>query len=55
MTPQKEEFLRAIMNILIEKFKWDSEDDPEDHDSEDVSYFENMRKVGTFVCKYHVR
>ncbi|CAG7849531.1 Exportin-T AltName: Full=Exportin(tRNA); AltName: Full=Karyopherin-beta; AltName: Full=tRNA exportin [Serendipita indica DSM 11827] len=44
MTAQREEFLRATLNILIEKFKWDSEDDPEDTDSEDVSYFENMRK-----------
>lgn len=45
MTPEKHEFLRNTLDILIEKLKWDDSDDPDDMDQDDVMVFENMRKV----------
>jgi exportin-T len=45
MTSEKRDFLEKTLNILIEKLKWDGEQDPDDLDADDKAAFEGLRKV----------
>jgi exportin-T len=45
MTPERQQFLQTTLGILIDKLKWDEDEDPDEMDSDDLMMFENMRKV----------
>lgn len=45
MTPEKREFLQTTLGILIDKLKWDEDQDPDEMDPDDLMMFDNMRKV----------
>jgi len=38
-------FLTSLLEVLLEKLRWDSEEDPADLDEDDRAAFEIMRKV----------
>ncbi|KIJ50979.1 hypothetical protein M422DRAFT_27087 [Sphaerobolus stellatus SS14] len=42
--PEKRAFLKQLLDTILEKMKWDSEDDPEDMDEDDFAAFDGMRK-----------
>lgn len=46
LTEGKRQFLRSALEIVIAKLKWDKEADPDDMDVDDLTAFDNMRKVG---------
>lgn len=45
MTSEKQSFLESTLSILIDKLKWDGEENPDEMDPDDRMAFENMRKV----------
>jgi len=45
ITPDKRIFLKQVLDTVIEKMKWDEDDDPEDMDDDDFTAFESIRKV----------
>lgn len=46
MTEGKRQFLGSALEVVIAKLKWDKEADPNDMDEDELSAFDNMRKVG---------
>jgi exportin-T len=45
ITPEKRQFLQTTLGILIDKLKWDEDEDPDEMDPDDLMMFDNMRKV----------
>lgn len=41
----KRAFLTSLLNVILEKLKWDETADPDDMDEDDKAAFENLRKV----------
>lgn len=35
----------SLLQVILEKFKWDKDDDPDDMDEDDKAAFEDLRKV----------
>jgi exportin-T len=52
MTGEKRAFLETTLGILIDKLKWDEDDEPDDMDQDDQMMFENMRKVISMLLVY---
>jgi exportin-T len=52
MTGEKRAFLETTLGILIDKLKWDEDDEPDDMDQDDQMMFENMRKVTSLLLVY---
>jgi exportin-T len=52
MTGEKRAFLEMTLGILIDKLKWDEDDEPDDMDQDDQMMFENMRKVISMLLVY---
>ncbi|KAF5342683.1 hypothetical protein D9611_001870 [Ephemerocybe angulata] len=47
---QKRSFLTALLQVILQKLKWDEEADPDDTDDDDNAEFEKMRKeLRTFM------
>jgi exportin-T len=46
ITPARRAFLTSLLEVLLQKLKWQEEDDPDDMDEDDKVAFEDMRKVG---------
>ena len=42
---QKRSFLTALLEVILQKMKWDEEAEPDDVDDDDNAEFEKMRKV----------
>jgi len=49
MTAEKRAFLETTLGILIEKLKWDEDDEPDEMDQDDLMMFEGIRKVSVFL------
>ena len=45
ITDAKRAFLSSTLNVILEKLKWDLDDDPDDMDEDDKAAFEELRKV----------
>lgn len=45
----KRTFLQSLLEVILDKLKWDEEADPEDMDEDDKEAFETLRKVA-FSC-----
>lgn len=45
---QKRAWLASLLDVLLEKLKWDEAADVEDADDDDNAEFEKIRKVGKF-------
>jgi exportin-T len=45
ISPEKRAFLNQTLETILEKMKWDEEDDPEDMDEDDLAAFDLLRKV----------
>jgi exportin-T len=41
----KRSFLASLLQVILEKMKWDEESDPEDLDEDDNTDFDSLRKV----------
>ena len=41
----KRSFLQSLLEVILEKLKWDEESDPEDMDEDDREAFDTLRKV----------
>ena len=41
-------FLVSILSALLEKMKWDEEEDPNDMDEDDKQAFESLRKASRY-------
>ena len=41
----KRSFLASLLQVIIQKMKWDDEEDPHDLDEDDHAAFETLRKV----------
>ena len=44
---QKRAWLSSLLDVLLEKLKWDEAADVEDADDDDNAEFEKLRKVGS--------
>jgi exportin-T len=42
---EKRSFLASLLQVLIDKLKWDPTDDPDDLDDDDKAAFDGLRKV----------
>ncbi|KAI0749767.1 ARM repeat-containing protein [Daedaleopsis nitida] len=50
LDPQKRSFLTSLLNVILDKLKWDEETDPEDMDEDDEMAFDELRKeLRTFM------
>lgn len=38
-------FLVSLLNVILQKMKWEGTDDPEDVDDDDKAAFDSLRKV----------
>lgn len=45
MTTEKRQFLSTLLEVALQKMKWDSETDADDLDEDDRMEFDQMRKV----------
>lgn len=45
---QKRSFLTALLQVILQKLKWDEEAEPDDVEDDDNAEFEKMRKVPPF-------
>lgn len=45
MTDDKRQFLSSLLEVLLQKMKWDKDADVDDMDEDDKAAFEGMRKV----------
>lgn len=45
MTTEKRQFLSSLLEVSLQKMKWDSETDADDLDEDDRGDFDQMRKV----------
>lgn len=45
----KRSFLASLLEVLIEKLKWDADNDPDELDEEEKALFEGLRKV--YICQ----
>lgn len=41
----KRSFLVELLNVILQKMKWEETDDPEDIDDDDKAAFDGLRKV----------
>lgn len=41
-------FLASTLAVLLQKMKWDEDEDPDDMDDDDKHAFESLRKVSVF-------
>ena len=41
----KRSFLVSLLRVILEKMKWEKDDDPDDMDEDDKAAFEDLRKV----------
>lgn len=41
----KRSFLVSLLNVILQKMKWEETDDPEDIDDDDKAAFDGLRKV----------
>jgi hypothetical protein len=41
----KRSFLVSLLEVILEKLKWDPDEDPDDLDEDDIMAFEGLRKV----------
>lgn len=41
----KRTFLVSLLNVILEKMKWEEDTDMDDPDDDDVAAFEGLRKV----------
>ncbi|GJJ08694.1 hypothetical protein Clacol_002913 [Clathrus columnatus] len=44
ISTEKRTFLKQVLDVVLEKMKWDSDDDPEDMDEDDSAAFDLLRK-----------
>ncbi|KAF8589812.1 ARM repeat-containing protein [Ramaria rubella] len=44
ISPEKRAFLNQTLETILEKMKWDEEDDPDDMDEDDLAAFDLLRK-----------
>lgn len=47
----KRSFLASLLEVILEKLKWDPETDPDELDDDDKVAFEGLRKVYTLFFK----
>lgn len=45
----KRSFLTSLLNVILEKLKWDEGSDPGDMDEDDRAAFEELRKVNSVL------
>jgi exportin-T len=45
LSPARREFLVSLVSVVLQKLKWDPDEDPNDMDEDDKAAFEGMRKV----------
>ena len=45
ISPEKRAFLNKTLETILEKMKWDEDDDPDDMDEDDLAAFDLLRKV----------
>lgn len=48
MTAEKRQFLSSLLEVSLQKMKWDVDTDVDDLDDDDRGAFDQMRKVGYF-------
>ncbi|KAH7927937.1 ARM repeat-containing protein [Leucogyrophana mollusca] len=44
LNDSRRSFLRALLQVILQKMKWDDEEDPSDMDEEDMAAFDGLRK-----------
>jgi exportin-T len=45
----KRSFLVSLLQVIMQKMKWDDEEDPDDLDEDDYTAFETLRKVASHI------
>lgn len=56
MTTEKRQFLSSLLEVALQKMKWDADTDADDLDEDERAAFDGMRKVclplfSHFACK----
>lgn len=54
MTAEKRQFLSSLLEVSLQKMKWDSETDADELDEDDRGDFDQMRKVSPLFSSFKV-